>query len=131
MKEKTKPERRPASSPRPEQPTITPTSYTTPWDLTSARSSGRLNARRERPSKVTRQIFPRSCSRQLSLLIALPTHLYRRRATSDDLPAISNRRPSACRRRGERAFQGVSRQSREIVSTRISPLANGSSTCCP
>jgi hypothetical protein len=27
-------ERRPASSPRPEQPTILPTSYTTSWDLT-------------------------------------------------------------------------------------------------
>jgi putative transposase len=31
---KTTPERRPASSPRPEQPTILPTSYTTSWDLT-------------------------------------------------------------------------------------------------
>jgi len=34
MRKKTKPERRPANSPRPEQPTIPPTSYTTPWDLT-------------------------------------------------------------------------------------------------
>jgi hypothetical protein len=34
---KIKPERRPASSPRPEQPQIVPTSYTTSWDLTASR----------------------------------------------------------------------------------------------
>ena len=36
-KNKTQTERRPASSPRPEQPTILPTRYTTSWDLTSLR----------------------------------------------------------------------------------------------
>lgn len=35
-RKKTKTERRPTSSRRPEQPTINPTSYTTPWDLTAA-----------------------------------------------------------------------------------------------
>jgi hypothetical protein len=37
IRKKTKPERRPASSPRPEQPTISPTSYITSWDLTRLR----------------------------------------------------------------------------------------------
>jgi hypothetical protein len=42
MRKKTKQKRRRTSSPRPEQPTILPTSYTTSWDLTSPTSGGLL-----------------------------------------------------------------------------------------
>src|SRR5438128_2418893 len=44
MTRKTTAERRPASSPRPEQPTIKPTSYTTSWDLTDTGSEAAQEA---------------------------------------------------------------------------------------
>jgi Transposase, Mutator family len=40
---KSQTERRPESSPRPEQPMILPTSYTTSWDLTAASAGGPLD----------------------------------------------------------------------------------------
>ena len=70
-KKEQKSKRRCESSPRPEQPTIVPASYTTSWDLTAARATRRLPAMETAAARATYAIPAAAVSIAGSLLVAL------------------------------------------------------------